>query len=1500
MRKVDESRAANYIRKHTNYKKWLAFVLCLSLLTGTITLYIMNKPATAMTEDGAEEVGVVLDTASAEDEAEWIQQTMENKLESNGDGNNDDGSIFDFGDGDDDDDDEDGEGVDADELKKSGENTETEDLVEEEVKEGEEEEKEEKEEAKEEDELSEDVVITVSYVDENGEAIADEKEIDIYDSLDFSEEAPSIDGYTFEEATYKEDAISKITVKKNADDIRYYEVTFADGDSKEIKKDATIVLTYIKDKEEVEVESKLVLTAKYVDKDGEEIQDSEEVSFAEETSLNNDNVPEIDGYFFMKATYEGEEIVKIAPVEAEEEDTEEEAEASEEDEEEAESVSVEAYEFTTADGETIEITEDAEIEYSYMKACEETEFTFSDGKVTVTATINGKNVFPDGIELKAVEVTKDSSSYNYDAYMDALNDNADDIAEDAGKEDANEFTEDNTLLYDIAFVYEGKEIQPKEGTVTVKIEFMNNQLTEDLSASSEEDLTVVHLPITESFKEENEIENTEDATGISSGDIDVVTLTGATVDVEGTEKVEFETDSFSVYAITSLTPNLSAKLVDVSYDFMESFGDAYDYGVIANDYKWQGDTETNVMVGVFSGDTKEIGASSNYSNAGGNNYFGEIKKWPNDGYLWFYQPPANIYLGKKATEKYDPSRTNPIASGKYQLRNVDGTNIVTNHDIDVKSIIKSIGEYYDKYETVSDYVYDPTPYEDGAGKVTVNIDLHDLPGGTYVLNYNGDNIDLGGGELLNITIKSDQHLILNCTSPNLKIRKYKINGIETDTLAGSSAKELDWLTTAVVFNIVKAEKITIDQSWCGVFIAPNSEVNQTSACGGILVADKVNGSAEWHFHNHDLPSVYGTQIELKANKTVDDKEPAENEIFSFELTEWDNSNNKWKETSIETKQNVKGEIKFKPISYGVSTDKGVHYYRIVEIPGTSTDYEYDSNVYVAKVEVTTERIEGKNEVRYKATAPKYYVLKSKDANPTKAGSLSNESTTAPTFKNTTNGDLEFHLLKYVNGVKPVEGEQYNFTVRAFTKTNGTGPRPTTKISDPLRNVTNSLENITVSFTLKELTEQGAIVEFDTPGQGGPGQGGHGNKTKKAFFIVTEDDMPEGSNVIKDQSAIIVIVTNPGANQTVEYVRSDLATIIGQRNLEEYFKKLSGSPEVLAFNNTRPTEIKVKKNYIGGTWTKDVGFTFKIEKLGDNANQPMPEKVEQTVYGGENTRDVVFGPLEFDQSINGEYIYVISETKGDRSEVQYDSHKIYVKVVVQNNKLLEPQYYSDKECKTPVEKAEFNNYEKSYLIVKKKWTKNGEEITNPEFTTPIYVKVYRSYSLKYGTHGEDFEEIDGGKYELMKWSRVASGVYEASDSGESMLAISNGTEWQLQLLTEKIHPADTKRNYCYYVREYVLDTMTNEYVEKKNLVIYTTSYKNKSSVNWNEVYAFGNANEDPNFTLTVTNEVGDNVLPSTGGIGDIPYMAAGAGTAVVGLLGTGLYYKKKKDEDQEEE
>ena len=77
MRRDTENRVENYIKKHKNYKRWLAFALCIALFTGTVTLYMLNKPATAMTEDGAEEVGLVLETADNDFEQGLIEQ-MEN------------------------------------------------------------------------------------------------------------------------------------------------------------------------------------------------------------------------------------------------------------------------------------------------------------------------------------------------------------------------------------------------------------------------------------------------------------------------------------------------------------------------------------------------------------------------------------------------------------------------------------------------------------------------------------------------------------------------------------------------------------------------------------------------------------------------------------------------------------------------------------------------------------------------------------------------------------------------------------------------------------------------------------------------------------------------------------------------------------------------------------------------------------------------------------------------------------------------------------------------------------------------------------------------------------------------------------------------------------------------------------------------------------------------------------------------------------------------------
>ena len=126
--------------------------------------------------------------------------------------------------------------------------------------------------------------------------------------------------------------------------------------------------------------------------------------------------------------------------------------------------------------------------------------------------------------------------------------------------------------------------------------------------------------------------------------------------------IEFDTDSLSVWAISKITDSGTITTTDTAADFSfaTSLGKGYDYGIIANTYTHRGDTETNVMVGSYSSSVKDVGASNNYSNAGGNNYFGDIEGPSN---IEFHQAPANVYLGDAATAKYN--------NGTVTFSNVD-------------------------------------------------------------------------------------------------------------------------------------------------------------------------------------------------------------------------------------------------------------------------------------------------------------------------------------------------------------------------------------------------------------------------------------------------------------------------------------------------------------------------------------------------------------------------------------------------------------------------------------------------------------------------------------------------------------------------------------------------------------------------------------------------------------------------------------------------------------
>ena len=195
-----------------------------------------------------------------------------------------------------------------------------------------------------------------------------------------------------------------------------------------------------------------------------------------------------------------------------------------------------------------------------MENVEETEteatrrvYPYYDSMISVIATLDDASQIPDDADLVVRPVTPAANGYNYDAYMEALNGAT-----------VNECDQNNTLLYDIAFIGPEKdedgnetgnqiEYQPEEGSVRISVTLKQSQISEGLGAEQpqiqSQDVEVFHLPLTENVKDETS--TTAEATGITASDINVEGVSNQNVQLAGsTDQVTFSASSFSVFAFT--------------------------------------------------------------------------------------------------------------------------------------------------------------------------------------------------------------------------------------------------------------------------------------------------------------------------------------------------------------------------------------------------------------------------------------------------------------------------------------------------------------------------------------------------------------------------------------------------------------------------------------------------------------------------------------------------------------------------------------------------------------------------------------------------------------------------------------------------------------------------------------------------------------------------------------------------------------------------------------
>ena len=272
---------------------------------------------------------------------------------------------------------------------------------------------------------------------------------------------------------------------------------------------------------------------------------------------------------------ESAEVPEEAAAEPEEAEPEKESAA----EEDGEAASVDVEETEEAD-----VAEPEEAEADSEKAASKTEYRYSDKQIEVVATVKDAAAIPDDAELVVTPVTSESKDYNYNAYMEALNA---DLEEDA-------YTDANTLLYDIAFLVDGQEIQPAEGSVDVSIQFKDNQLSEGLNASGKDDVQVLHLPLKKSVQED--FATTAEATEIEAADIQVEPV-DAEVSVGKKESTSFTAETFSVWAWnngaagTITIPELEGEFGPDApqYELNGPFGSLANFGVVGFSEIDQGD-----------------------------------------------------------------------------------------------------------------------------------------------------------------------------------------------------------------------------------------------------------------------------------------------------------------------------------------------------------------------------------------------------------------------------------------------------------------------------------------------------------------------------------------------------------------------------------------------------------------------------------------------------------------------------------------------------------------------------------------------------------------------------------------------------------------------------------------------------------------------------------------------------------------------------------------------
>ena len=696
------------------------------------------------------------------------------------------------------------------------------------------------------------------------------------------------------------------------------------------------------------------------------------------------------------------------------------------------------------------------------------------------------------------------------------------------------------------------------------------------------------------------------------------------------------------------TANAEKNITDKSGVSQSVLGKAWLYGVVANEWTFDGESETNFAVKTLSGKAGHTGVTDVAEGAlSAESMVGESTT---NGVVQIKGDKEKRIKETLTLPKGQESKFSDACGGliyKYDTKqNIEAAIDAMRRHVEQQSIVMAQKNSIPDYSKVA--------YGDTANKIT--LDFTESGEGTIYVN-----VDQWVGKkweanqwkewslsqafqtngAITIKKKSNQIIVFNFSGSEVNLNQMIIeedgktkedgNAPGTVDIANTTSSSND-IIEGLYFNMPNAKQVHLQDS-AGIFIAPNATVTTGGVGGGWVICDKFINGCEWHFTNGKLPDTYGKDsVQFHAVKNIAGK-PADKDGFTFTLSEKD-ENNSWK--TIQTKTNKGSAIDFDSIEYKYDTknpDQEVKLYRISEEDKQTLNgvtYNTEKTAYYARVTLDKTSAAGQgNSNNYGVKASVAYY---KD----EACSQLIDTET-PVFNNTeANGSLL--VLKSVSGPEGFELTDAQKQAIVFTVSDSSGAT-------------------IASFTYKNMLDKSGVT---LP---------YGSVVKVTYEKggVKLSNLTPGSYTVSENV--------DQANDVAGYAHTTTVTVDGKEETtnSRSVKVESAKDASIAFKNSY-AQASVKLNgtkTIDGNTPKDQEFAFSLYKASKNEKSgdfERGDRIETVRNNGEG--NFRFSTITYSKA--GTYYYIILEEdpsqddKGHETGIKKNTQKYLVTVVVQKN------------------------------------------------------------------------------------------------------------------------------------------------------------------------------------------------------------------------------------------